>query len=96
MRIWFKLCASWTLVAAQIAAGLCAAAFASPPRGTTLCNRPPPYIGDASPITEATPFPGSTLFRPDDGGRHLSLILLHGSQGGSDPNLPGMRAFGPD
>jgi dienelactone hydrolase len=87
MRIWFKLCASWTLVAAQIAAGFCAAAFASPPRGTTLCNRPPPYIGDASPITEATPFPGSTLFRPDDGRHHLSLILLHGSQGGSDPEF---------
>ena len=39
-------------------AGFCAAAIASPPRGTALCNRPPPYIGDVSPIAESTPFAG--------------------------------------
>jgi dienelactone hydrolase len=87
MSIWFKLYASWSLIVAQIAACFCAAAFASPPRGTTLCERPPPYIGDVSPITESTPFEGSKLFRPNDGRRHLSLILLHGSQGGSDPEF---------
>jgi dienelactone hydrolase len=87
MRIWFKLYASWAFVVAQIAAGFCAAALASPPKGTTLCDRPPPYIGDVSPISEATPFAGSRLFRLDDGRRHLSLILLHGSEGGSDPEF---------
>lgn len=62
------------------------ASFASPPNGTTLCNEPPPYIGrHASTIAEPTPFVGSQLFRPNDGRRHLSLILLHGSSGGSDP-----------
>jgi dienelactone hydrolase len=87
MRILFKRYASWTFVVAQIVAGCCAAAFASPPKGTTLCNRPPPYVGDVSPIAESTPFAGSTLFRLNDGRRHLSLILLHGSQGGSDPEF---------
>ena len=36
---------------------------------------------------QSTPFAGSKLFRPDDGRRHLSLILLHGSEGGSDPEF---------
>ena len=87
MRTRFKLYASWTCVIAQIAASFCAAALASPPKGTTLCNRPPPHVGDVSPITESTPFAGSKLFRLDDGRRHLSLILLHGSGGGSDPEF---------
>jgi dienelactone hydrolase len=87
MRIWFKLYASWTLVLAQIAAGFCVTALAGPPRGTTLCSRPPPYVGNYSPINESTPFAGSRLFRLDDGRRHLSLILLHGSEGGSDPEF---------
>lgn len=87
MRMWFKFHLSWTLVLAQMAAGFCTAAFASPPGGTTICNRPPPYVGDASPVSESTPFTGSTLFRIDDGRRRLSLILLHGSEGGSDPEF---------
>ena len=86
MSVWFKLSAL-TVAVAQIVAGLGVSAFASPPGGTSLCNRPPPYVGDVSTITESTPFAGSKLFRPDDGRRHLSLILLHGSEGGSDPEF---------
>jgi dienelactone hydrolase len=74
-------------VGASIVAGFCACAFASPPKGTTLCDQPPPQLGNTSTISEATPFAGSQLFRPDDGRRHLSLILLHGSEGGSDPEF---------
>jgi len=87
MTTWFRPHALSTVLAAQIAAGFGLAAFASPPQGTALCNQPPPYIGDVSTITEPTPFVGSKLFRPDDGRRHLSLILLHGSEGGSDPEF---------
>ena len=47
----------------------------------------PPYVKDVATVTESTPFAGSQLFRPDDGRRHLSLILLHGSEGGSDPEF---------
>lgn len=86
MSVWFKLSAL-TIVVALIVAGFGVSAFASPPGGTSLCNRPPPYVGDVSTITESTPFAGSKLFRPDDGRRHLSLILLHGSEGGSDPEF---------
>src|ERR1700743_650717 len=85
MSLWFKLSAL-TVVVAQIVAGV-VGAFASPPGGTSLCSRPPPYLGDVATIPEPTPFAGSKLFRPDDGRRHLSLILLHGSQGGSDPEF---------
>lgn len=87
MRIWPRPYAALAAVAAQIVAGFGAIAFASPPKGTVLCNQTPPYVGDISPITESTPFAGSKLFRLDDGRRHLSLILLHGSQGGSDPEF---------
>jgi dienelactone hydrolase len=87
MRTWFKPYALSTLVAAQIAASFGLGASASPPEGTALCNQPPPYIDDVSTITESTPFAGSKLFRPDDGRRHLSLILLHGSEGGSGPEF---------
>src|ERR1700761_3454713 len=85
MSAWFKLSALAVAVA-QIVAGV-ASAFASPPVGASICNKPPPYVGDVSTIAESTPFPGSKLFRPDDGRRHLSLILLHGSEGGSDPEF---------
>lgn len=35
-------------------------------------------------ITETkTPFKGSKVFKPKDGGNHLSIVLLHGSEGGS-------------
>jgi dienelactone hydrolase len=87
MRVWFKLYASWMLVAAQTVAVSCAAALASPPKDADLCNRPPPWIGEASPVSEPTPFAGSRLFRPDNARRHLALILLHGSGGGSDPEF---------
>ena len=82
MSTWFRLYAVLTVVVAQIVAS-----FASPPNETTLCNEPPPYIGHASTIAEPTPFVGSQLFRPNDGRRHLSLILLHGSEGGSNPEF---------
>jgi dienelactone hydrolase len=52
-----------------------------------LCNESPPYVGGVPTVTGPTPFAGSKLFRVDDGRRHLSLILLHGSQGGSDPEF---------
>lgn len=87
MRRRLKLHVSSAIVAAQIAAGFAAAALASPPKGTVLCNRPPPYVGDVPTLTESTPFAGSKLFRVDDGRRHLSLVLLHGSGGGSDPEF---------
>jgi dienelactone hydrolase len=87
MSIWFRLYAFLTVVVAQIVASFCVDAFASPPKGASLCNQPPPYIGDVSVITESTPFVGSKLFRVNDGRRHLSLILLHGSKGGSDPEF---------
>jgi dienelactone hydrolase len=87
MRMWLKPYASWTVIAAQIAAGFGAVAFASPPKGTVVCHQPPPYVGDVSTVTESTPFVGSKLFRLNDGRRHLSLILLHGSEGGSDPEF---------
>jgi dienelactone hydrolase len=87
LRARAKPHASLIIVAAVIITSLGAAAFASPPRGTELCSEPPPYIGDVPIISEPTPFAGSKLFRPDDGRRHLSLILLHGSQGGSDPEF---------
>jgi len=86
MSLRFKLCAV-TVVMAEIVAGLGVNALASPPKGTSICNKTPPYVGDISVITESTPFAGSRLFRPDDGRRHLSLILLHGSEGGSDPEF---------
>jgi dienelactone hydrolase len=70
------------LVAVQIGAS-----SASPPPGAAICHRPPPHIGDVATVTESTPFRGSQLFRPDDGRRHLSIILLHGSEGGSDPEF---------
>src|SRR5689334_13855001 len=76
---WLKLFGVLTLVAAQVSAG-----FASPPTGAAVCHRPPPYVGDVSNVTETTPFAGSALFRPNDGSRHTSIILLHGSEGGSD------------
>lgn len=83
MSMWFRrLIALLTFVVAQTVGS-----FADPPRGTALCNEAPPYIGDVSIVTEPTPFTGSELFRPNDGRRHLSLILLHGSQGGSDPEF---------
>jgi dienelactone hydrolase len=79
---WLKLVGVLTLVATQIGASV-----ASPPTGAAVCHRPPPYVGDVSSVVEATPFAGSTLFRPNDGRRHVSIILLHGSQGGSDPEF---------
>jgi dienelactone hydrolase len=87
MRMWLKRGASSAVIAAQIVAGSSAVVFASPPKGTALCDRQPPYVEDVSTIPESTPFAGSKLFRPDDGRRHLSLILLHGSEGGSDPEF---------
>jgi dienelactone hydrolase len=86
MKIWPKPYAVLTLVA-QIAVSFGVVAFARAPEGTTLCNDDPPYIGDVSTISESTPFAGSRLFRPKDGRRHLSLVLLHGSEGGSDPEF---------
>jgi dienelactone hydrolase len=88
---WFRrvgsACHWYFFLTALIVATLSVNALASPPKGTSICNRPPPYIGDVSTITGSTPFAGSKLFRPDDGRRHLSLILLHGSEGGSDPEF---------
>ena len=82
LSIWLKLYACLALVAAQTGAGVAGA-----PKEAALCNRPPPYVGDVSIVTESTPFIGSKLSRPNDGRRHLSLILLHGSEGGSDPEF---------
>jgi dienelactone hydrolase len=87
MKMWLRPFAFVALVVAQIAATLGVVAFARPPKGTTLCNQTPPYIGEASTISESTPFAGSRLLRPNDGRRHLSLVLLHGSAGGSDPEF---------
>lgn len=85
MSRWSRPYAFLMLVVAPIVTSF--GAFASPPKGTTLCNQPPPYVGDVSTITEPTPFVGSKLFRLNDGRRHPSLILLHGSEGGSDPEF---------
>jgi len=86
MNRWLKPHAFVLLTIAQIAIGF-DFAFARPPEGSSLCNQDPPYIGDVATISEASPFAGSRLFRPKDGRRHLSLVLLHGSGGGSDPEF---------
>jgi len=49
-------------------------------------------------IVETSPFLGSKVYRPDDNEKHLSVVILHGSEGGSagltDEQAKGLAARG--
>lgn len=40
---------------------------------------------DIKVLKKTTPFPGSTLYTPNDGKAHRGIVILHGSEGGSLP-----------
>jgi len=45
-------------------------------------------FADSYPVVERdTPFLGSRFYTPNDGQKHTSVIMLHGSEGGSEPYI---------
>lgn len=69
-----------TVYAIIVASPMMAAAGSAP-----KCAKTPHFLSSpALPVTtESTPFSGSKLYRPNDNRKHLSILLLHGSEGGS-------------
>ena len=68
----------------------------SPPTGAAVCHRPPPYVGDVSSVVEATPFAGSTLFRPNDGRRHARSFFCMEAKVVRIRSSRGTRSSGPN